>query len=156
MRHIIKKTSLTNEDKVQDLLEQTAKNGECMDWIRCLNTDGYPNMFGNVKVHRWIYELSTGEDIKGRVIRHTCDNIKCINPKHLLPGTPADNVRDMDSRNRRHRVMTGEIVCKVKILLETNILSNAEIATIVGIDSRRVSDIKFNKYDDNGKFLGRS
>lgn len=40
--------------------------------------------------------------IKGLVIRHECDNRKCVEPLHLRVGTQADNVRDMMSRNR-HR-----------------------------------------------------
>jgi uncharacterized protein (DUF433 family) len=35
------------------------------------------------------------------IVRHTCDNPKCCNPKHLLIGTKKDNTQDMVSR-RRH------------------------------------------------------
>jgi hypothetical protein len=34
------------------------------------------------------------------VARHTCDNRWCVNPDHILDGTPADNVRDRESRGR--------------------------------------------------------
>lgn len=34
-------------------------------------------------------------------VRHTCDTPPCCNPKHLLPGTQADNVKDRDDRERR-------------------------------------------------------
>ena len=34
------------------------------------------------------------------VIRHTCDNRKCINPEHLLLGTHQDNVKDRVKRGR--------------------------------------------------------
>lgn len=35
------------------------------------------------------------------VVRHTCDNPRCINPEHLIAGTQKDNVADMLTRNRQ-------------------------------------------------------
>lgn len=40
------------------------------------------------------------EYIEGSVIRHTCDNPRCINPQHLLLGTQQDNVQDRVYRER--------------------------------------------------------
>jgi hypothetical protein len=37
---------------------------------------------------------------KGELVRHTCDDMRCINLLHLLPGTPADNARDKALRGR--------------------------------------------------------
>lgn len=39
-------------------------------------------------------------DIKGKIVRHKCDNRACINPLHLELGTQLDNVRDMIERGR--------------------------------------------------------
>jgi len=35
------------------------------------------------------------------IIRHSCDNVVCVNPDHLLSGTPNDNIQDSVKRNRR-------------------------------------------------------
>lgn len=86
-----------------------------MEWTRCLNTDGYPRAVvgsnNNIKVHRLVYELSHDEDITGKVIRHTCDNIICINPSHLESGTFADNNQDRDKRGRHssYSLTNGEV-----------------------------------------------
>lgn len=60
-----------------------------------------------VKLHRLAYCEAHGlslQDIAGQVVRHTCDNPRCINPEHLILGTSGDNVRDMDRRGRRRSV----------------------------------------------------
>lgn len=57
----------------------------------------------SVLLHRLVYCRSNGlelADIAGKVVRHTCDNPRCINPAHLLIGTRADNNRDRADRGR--------------------------------------------------------
>ena len=147
---IIKATSTTDELKLKDLLENTEQSGDCKVWIRCFNTDGYARMGGNIKVHRLVYKLFTAEDISRYVIRHTCDNPKCINPDHLIKGTNLDNIRDRNERGRTYRVITKEKVIMVKALLTSKQFSQKEIANIVGIDPRRVSDIHNGLYNDDG------
>ena len=56
-----------------------------------------------VGLHRLVYCEAHNlqlEDIAGKVIRHTCDNPRCINPEHLIIGTMADNNRDRALRGR--------------------------------------------------------
>ena len=142
------------------LLSYTQKENDCLIWTRCFNTDGYPRAViegdSNAKVHRIVYQLATGEDISGKVIRHSCDNPKCINPDHLLSGSFADNGNDKAVRNRQPRVVTREKVFITNSLLNTYPqLRQKEVAELVGIDVRRVSDIARGKYcSATGKFLG--
>jgi hypothetical protein len=55
--------------------------------------------------HRWLmerllgYSLQWGAEHKDAVC-HKCDNPACCNPAHLYVGTPADNIRDRDTRGR--------------------------------------------------------
>lgn len=59
-------------------------------------------------MHRFIYEECFGEILEGNVIRHKCDNPKCINPEHLEQGTHTDNMRDAMKRGRfPHRERSG-------------------------------------------------
>lgn len=54
-------------------------------------------------LHRIVYAEKlnkTLDDIIGVVVRHTCDNPRCINPDHLIGGTKADNNRDRAVRGR--------------------------------------------------------
>ena len=55
-------------------------------------------------LHRRVYcEANTvhPDDIEGLVIRHVCDNPRCINPAHLIEGTHAQNMEDMTRRKRQ-------------------------------------------------------
>lgn len=51
-------------------------------------------------VHRIAYMICKGEVLGHQVVRHTCDNMVCCNPDHLLLGTQADNILDRDLRGR--------------------------------------------------------
>lgn len=115
------------------ILSHTTANGDCLEWTRCLNTDGYPravfdNNF-NGKVHRVVYELTSGENITGKVVRHSCDNPKCLNPKHLLIGTPTDNMLDRDKRDRHGAAkLNHEAVHLIRKLHEDNTYNATTLA----------------------------
>lgn len=139
---------------VEKLLSYTTPVGDCLEWNRCFNSDGYPRMAWkgstNGKTHRIVMEL-LGHDIQGKVVRHKCDNPRCINPDHLESGTVLDNIKDMDGRDRRYKLMTKEQVSCVKHLAqEFPKLSQEDIGKNVGLDARRVSEILSGKRDQNG------
>jgi hypothetical protein len=46
------------------------------------------------------YIIFNGPISDGLLVRHTCDNRRCINPDHLINGTHADNAADRDVRGR--------------------------------------------------------
>lgn len=54
----------------------------------------------HIKAHRFSYMIHKGHLIKGKMICHTCDNPKCVNPDHLYQGTAQDNFNDMWDRGR--------------------------------------------------------
>ena len=80
---------------------------ECIVWQWTLDGEGYGRWYINgvaKRAHRVVYCIHNDLElieIDGLVIRHTCDNHPCVNPRHLLIGTPKDNVADMYSRGRQ-------------------------------------------------------
>lgn len=80
---------------------------DCWEWQKyiCRST-GYGRLSDSdgrtkIQAHRVSWRLHHGEIPQGMLVRHTCDNRRCVNPSHLLLGTQADNVRDMIERNRQ-------------------------------------------------------
>ncbi|ASN73336.1 homing endonuclease [Acinetobacter phage vB_AbaP_B1] len=79
----------------------------CIDHGRRGNRDGYTmcKVTGVTRLmHRVVYcdhNKVPYDSIKGLLIRHKCDNPRCINPEHLETGTAQDNSNDMVSRNRQ-------------------------------------------------------
>jgi hypothetical protein len=79
---------------------------DCIKYPGSLNRDGYGDtsyLGERALSHRAAYAKAHGlrmSDLKGIIIRHTCDNPACINPEHLIPGTHADNMNDMKVRGR--------------------------------------------------------
>jgi hypothetical protein len=83
-------------------------------WVctsHCVNPGGYPMITRNGKqthLSRYVYQQTYGLIPMGMVIRHKCDNPKCINPDHLEIGTQKQNVQDQIDRGRFRKQAQGE------------------------------------------------
>lgn len=103
------------------------------------------------KIHRYIFEECFGKIPDGMVVRHKCDNPKCINPEHLELGTQADNIADMDKKGRRISLsgvnngrakLTSE---KVKEIRQEHTNSIAKLSKMYGISESQISRILKNE-----------
>lgn len=87
----------------------------CWDWTASLLSTGYGQFRisngRNWRAHRLAYALTYGPIPEGRVVMHSCDNRRCVNPRHLQLGTQKQNLIDMALRGRTPRpVLTAEAV----------------------------------------------
>lgn len=83
----------------------------CDEWEGLKDEKGYgftrimPNRRTH-GAHRVSYCVAHGlelSDIKGKTVRHKCDNPSCVQPSHLELGTVQDNMKDKVLRGRSAR-----------------------------------------------------
>lgn len=102
-------------------------NTPCIEWgkSKCRGYGQLTIKGQHVKAHRLAYAQAHGmslQQLKGKHVRHGCDNPACVNPEHLELGTHAQNMRDMAERGRA-KGLKGELNKAAK-------LTAAEVADI--------------------------
>lgn len=120
------------------------RSGDCHVWTGTIDTGtGYGVITVDGKkigAHVFAWQIANGEKPpKGIHVRHTCDNRPCVNPKHLLLGTPLDNARDCVERNRHPKgedsarsLLTEREVCDMRRYADRG-FSQRSIAAIFGV-----------------------
>lgn len=124
----------------------------CVDHGQRGDNDGYGSTVRHIagkrrymRMHRAVFLDSNG--YLPPVVRHTCDNPRCINPEHLIPGTIADNNTDRADRGRNADVR-GVLnpQCKLDDHEVEHIRSSTERAAVLaalhGVSIRHVYKIK--------------
>lgn len=135
-------------------VERAGADG-CWLWTGAKSPLGYGafRMFRpkrTVRAHRISYELHKGPIPAGLLVCHACDNPSCVNPAHLWLGTPGDNARD---RDRKDRVQHGEKHYAAKltaedvaeIIKQSGLRTQVEIARTFGVDRSNISHILSGK-----------
>lgn len=95
-------------------------------------------------VHRLAYQLFVG-DVGHHHILHSCDNPRCINPKHLRAGTHAENMQDMVDRSRHRTALSEETLPVLIKLLELGVPQTI-LSEAFGVAESTISLLGKRKY----------
>lgn len=123
---------------------------DCLLWTGATGSDG---VSGQVRLHDRVWRASRVAWVMhndcpipaGLVVMHTCDNPACVNPRHLVLGTQAENVADK-MRKRRHRV--GERAWNARLTTEQAVIAKTDrspahvVARRFGVDEATVRAIR--------------
>ena len=94
----------------------------CWIWQGSISLRGYGKIVcgsnRGALAHRFSYELFHGKLENEKVIIHSCDNTKCVNPDHLRLGTRQENTEDarLKGRLKMRGRLTKEHVLNIRKL----------------------------------------
>jgi len=117
---------------------KTMKGYGCLSW-------GSDKQYG---AHEISYMIHKGRILPGQLVRHTCDNPACVNPKHLIIGTAVDNMHDRDIRERSGsaKLSIAEVREIKKIFTEKYTYGLiSKLARKYQVDPQAINDIYHNK-----------
>ena len=91
-----RKSAFTEERNKNNFFKKIEKTETCWIWKGNINKEGYGKFWRKDKMkiaHRFSYELHKGEIPDGLQLDHLCRVRNCVNPDHLEPVTPLENIR---------------------------------------------------------------
>lgn len=130
-------------------------NSACIITASYRNSSGYGQTWVAGKLeytHRAAFAKANGltmQDLKGKVIMHTCDNPGCINPEHLKLGTHEENAADRHAKGRTINGTTRGLEHHFNMLSEqavheirVSIVSTRKLAKIYGVSQGAICGIQ--------------
>lgn len=140
-------TEYKKDKTLEDVLENTERDGDCMLWLGGQHRQGYGMMRQRGKMrscHSVIAELTYGyapDKYHGERVTRTCKNKLCLNPEHIIIEKSSDVKRrryhckdrkltQEQARDVRKRYAEGEHGIGAKLAREYNVSSYVIYATV--------------------------
>lgn len=92
------------EERFWSKVNRIDDGNSCWEWTGGTTDWGYgilgTNRYGNIRAHRFAWELENGPIPDGLWVLHKCDNPRCVRVSHLFLGSHQDNMSDMVEKGR--------------------------------------------------------
>ena len=150
---------IVSQEDIERLFQRVDFNGEggCWNWTGPPTWDGYGQFHcgGETRTHRVSYKYFFREIPEGLLVRHSCNNRRCVNPLHLELGTHQDNMNDRNLAGRQARpkgekngmaVLTEEEVTRIREMISSGQHKQYEIAEVFCVSASLISHIKHGRY----------
>jgi len=132
IEHISKSDENYKKRIRKEFFKKVLKSDNCWIWNGETSL-GYGVLYTHsiaIKAHRISYYLHFRKDPGKKLVCHTCDNKKCVNPKHLFLGSHRDNAVDMVKKgracillgedNRQAKLTERKIIKMIKLVSKGN------------------------------------
>ena len=115
----------------------------CIIYQGSIGNSGYgldydPDTQKTLSAHRLAFKQAYG--YLPKVVMHTCDNKRCINPAHLRAGTQSENLKDAYNKGRAKPPLKIEEPLRSQIRASSG--SSRKVATQYGIHQTTVLNIR--------------
>lgn len=115
----------------------------CWNWTGNLSAHGYGRFdSGLFRAHAHRFMFVAMNDIEPEVVRHTCNNRRCVKPTHLIGGTQEQNMRDkfFDGTGNTQKLSPSDVMdIRDRFVRYNKRRSNArEIAAEYGVTAKYV------------------
>ena len=119
------------------------KEGYALQWV--------PHLKKMKRLHQIVcaekHSIRLEDVAEGNVVRHKCDNPRCINPEHLEYGSVGDNNRDTSKRGRttkvqaHHRLLTDAQAQAIREAYVPRKVTMRDLAQQYGVSAQTICDI---------------
>ena len=127
-------------------MAKVIKTPTCWLWIGAKTRDGYGHIIYNGRYRKATQIAWDGKPFpEGLGALHTCNNPRCVNPKHIYPGTNLDNHLDAVQSGT---FLFGESSPNAKLTfkqvreIRNSLLKQRELAEICGVTQGHISAIR--------------